>query len=209
METLKYPACTLGSVARLCRSWLSPGKATRISHGEKIALGRYSFKKEKYFRDSSQKSHASVLSDVLSVQFQRMISSLTRVPIHIHHRFSKTEVALSKGFDFHFHFQRCNYAVSDFFFFSFFLLFFSFFSHPFILVRFLLSNGGTFCTYLNSNEGVVYRKWTELHCWQYVPLIYVVVLVMKRDRDKCLTSVFPLDVSDFVYLTAFGLSFCM
>ena len=29
----EYPACTIGWVARLCRSWLSPGKATRISHG--------------------------------------------------------------------------------------------------------------------------------------------------------------------------------
>ena len=33
METLKHPACTVGWVARLCRSWLSPRKATRISHG--------------------------------------------------------------------------------------------------------------------------------------------------------------------------------
>ena len=33
METLKYPACTVGLAARLCRSWLSPGRATRISHG--------------------------------------------------------------------------------------------------------------------------------------------------------------------------------
>ena len=33
METLKHPACTLGLVVWLCRSWLSPGKATRISHG--------------------------------------------------------------------------------------------------------------------------------------------------------------------------------
>ena len=35
METLKKkkPACTVGWVARLCPSWLSPGKATRISHG--------------------------------------------------------------------------------------------------------------------------------------------------------------------------------
>ena len=33
MESLKHPACTLGWVARLCRSWLSPGKATRISYG--------------------------------------------------------------------------------------------------------------------------------------------------------------------------------
>ena len=35
METLKHPACTVGWVARLYRSWLSPGKATRISHGKK------------------------------------------------------------------------------------------------------------------------------------------------------------------------------
>ena len=33
METPKHPACTGGWVARLCRSWLSPRKATRISHG--------------------------------------------------------------------------------------------------------------------------------------------------------------------------------
>ena len=33
VETLKHPACTVGWVARLCCSWLSPGKATRISHG--------------------------------------------------------------------------------------------------------------------------------------------------------------------------------
>ena len=32
METLKHPACTEGWVARLCRSWLFPRKATRISH---------------------------------------------------------------------------------------------------------------------------------------------------------------------------------
>ena len=33
MEALKHPACTLGGVARLCCSWLSPEKAARISHG--------------------------------------------------------------------------------------------------------------------------------------------------------------------------------
>ena len=33
METLKQPECTVGWVARLCRSWLLPGKATRISYG--------------------------------------------------------------------------------------------------------------------------------------------------------------------------------
>ena len=34
MKTLKQPACALGWVARLCRSWLSPGKVTRISDGK-------------------------------------------------------------------------------------------------------------------------------------------------------------------------------
>ena len=34
METLKHPVCTVGRVVQLCCSWLSPGKATRISHGE-------------------------------------------------------------------------------------------------------------------------------------------------------------------------------
>ena len=33
METLKHPAYTVGWIARLCRSCLSPAKATRISHG--------------------------------------------------------------------------------------------------------------------------------------------------------------------------------
>ena len=33
METLTHPACTVGWVAQLRRSWLSPGYATRISHG--------------------------------------------------------------------------------------------------------------------------------------------------------------------------------
>ena len=32
METLKHPVCTVGWLARPCRSWLSPGKAIRISH---------------------------------------------------------------------------------------------------------------------------------------------------------------------------------
>ena len=30
--TLKHPPCIVGRVARLCCSWLSPGKAIRISH---------------------------------------------------------------------------------------------------------------------------------------------------------------------------------
>ena len=33
METLKHPASTVSWVPRLCRSWLSPGKATQIASG--------------------------------------------------------------------------------------------------------------------------------------------------------------------------------
>ena len=33
IETLKHWTCTVVWVARLCRSWLSPGKAVWISHG--------------------------------------------------------------------------------------------------------------------------------------------------------------------------------
>ena len=32
METLTHSACTVGMVARLCHSWLFPGKAVRISY---------------------------------------------------------------------------------------------------------------------------------------------------------------------------------
>ena len=44
METLKHLACTVGWLARLCRSWLSPGNATRFSHWIK-KLEQYSRKK--------------------------------------------------------------------------------------------------------------------------------------------------------------------
>ena len=51
METLKYPACTLVWAARLCRSWLSPEKATRIPHGRNstgtIQLQKVTKKKKK------------------------------------------------------------------------------------------------------------------------------------------------------------------
>ena len=36
-ETLKHPVCTVGWVALLCRSWLSPGKATRFSYGRNLS----------------------------------------------------------------------------------------------------------------------------------------------------------------------------
>ena len=51
METLKHPAYTVGWVAWLCRSWLSPGKATRISHErnpiETVQVLKKSKKKQK------------------------------------------------------------------------------------------------------------------------------------------------------------------
>ena len=47
METLKHPACTVRWVAQLCRSWLSPGKATRISH-ERNPIGTMHLFKKKY-----------------------------------------------------------------------------------------------------------------------------------------------------------------
>ena len=40
METLKHPACTVGWVPRLCRSWFSTGKADRISH-RRNSNGKY------------------------------------------------------------------------------------------------------------------------------------------------------------------------
>ena len=46
MERLKRPVCTLGWVAQLCRSWLSPGKATRISH-RRNSIGTIQLQKKK------------------------------------------------------------------------------------------------------------------------------------------------------------------
>ena len=36
MGILKHPACTVGWVGRLCRSWLFPEKAARNSHGRNL-----------------------------------------------------------------------------------------------------------------------------------------------------------------------------
>ena len=46
METLKHPACTVGWVAQLCCSRLSPGKATQTSHGRN-AIGTIQLLKKK------------------------------------------------------------------------------------------------------------------------------------------------------------------
>ena len=51
METLKHPACTLGWVARLCRSWLSRGRQPEFPLGD-IPLGQYSCKKKKKKKSS-------------------------------------------------------------------------------------------------------------------------------------------------------------
>ena len=45
-ETLKHPTCIVGWVARLCRSWLSPGRQPEFPT-EEIRLGKYSCKKKK------------------------------------------------------------------------------------------------------------------------------------------------------------------
>ena len=47
METLKDPARTVGWVARFCRNWLSPGKASRISYGRNPNWTIQLFKKKK------------------------------------------------------------------------------------------------------------------------------------------------------------------
>ena len=58
METLKHPACTVGWVARLCRSWLSPGKATRISHGRNPNGTMQSLQKKEKKKGSHTKQQA-------------------------------------------------------------------------------------------------------------------------------------------------------
>ena len=49
-EKQKHPACTIGWVASLCCSWLSPGKKPEFLK-EEIPLGQYSCKK--YFKKNS------------------------------------------------------------------------------------------------------------------------------------------------------------
>ena len=56
MATLKHPACTVGWVARLCRSWLSPGKANRISYG-RISSGTIQLLRKK--KKKKEAVHAS------------------------------------------------------------------------------------------------------------------------------------------------------
>ena len=57
METLKHPACTVGWVVPLCCSWLSTGKATRISHGRN-PFGTIQLLKKNFLKKAT-KSHPS------------------------------------------------------------------------------------------------------------------------------------------------------
>ena len=51
METLEHLECTVGLVARLCRSWLSPGNATRIPRGRNPNWTiQYNCQKKKKYR---------------------------------------------------------------------------------------------------------------------------------------------------------------
>ena len=60
METIKHPACTVHWVARLCRSWLSPGKSNPIfpweeSHWDNTVAKSQNVKKKK--KKSSVSTH--------------------------------------------------------------------------------------------------------------------------------------------------------
>ena len=55
MATLTNPACTVGWVARLCRSWLSLGKQPKFPLGE-IRVGLYGCKTKQNTRKRQNKS---------------------------------------------------------------------------------------------------------------------------------------------------------
>ena len=61
METLKHPACTGGWVVRLCRSWLSPGKATQISRGRKPIWTIHLYSCKKYFKKEKEQKKLQLL----------------------------------------------------------------------------------------------------------------------------------------------------
>ena len=77
METLKHLACTVGWVARLCRSWLSPGKATRFPMGE-IPMGGYSCKKKKKKYVPESQIHTNIQKNSMRIMlFIHMLQSHT------------------------------------------------------------------------------------------------------------------------------------
>ena len=74
MDTLKHPACTLDWVARLCRSWLSPGKATEFPMGE-IPLRQYSCKERKRVFLKKKNWHSNKESEVQPPQYYNLCVS--------------------------------------------------------------------------------------------------------------------------------------
>ena len=74
METLKHPACTPGWVARLCCSWLSPGKATRIFHGRNPIGTIQLYKKNYLIKDTvPYEVVAFYVRKVVALHFRRSI----------------------------------------------------------------------------------------------------------------------------------------
>ena len=51
METRNHPGCTVGWIARRCRSWLSPGKQSEFFMGE-IPMGQIHLFKKKLYEPS-------------------------------------------------------------------------------------------------------------------------------------------------------------
>ena len=83
METLKHPARTVGWVARLCRSWHSLGKATRLSNGRNpngtmqflllLFLSRRAYQGETHFLKSQAESDSLFMSHVTPLYVARQM----------------------------------------------------------------------------------------------------------------------------------------
>ena len=77
METLKHSACTVGCVARLCRSWLSPGKTIRISLGRNPIGAKSHYYSLAYFHNSGLFIRNRYRFEGTSVKFPYMSSRKT------------------------------------------------------------------------------------------------------------------------------------
>ena len=76
-ETIKHPACTAGGVAQLCRSWLSPGKATRISHGKNLVRTMHLLETSKKEKESSYNTSWPLTIEPDSTELNTLGSSST------------------------------------------------------------------------------------------------------------------------------------
>ena len=59
-DTLKHPTCTVGWVARLCRTLCSTGKANQISHGKKSQWNNTVVKKKKKLNENMNFNHFGI-----------------------------------------------------------------------------------------------------------------------------------------------------